>query len=77
MSWIGGDDPVRDAARPLVDFLAQDREISKHGPRAELEKMCDPAAYLGLAGEMVDRVLKAEAAAKRGNRLVKPLMRSG
>ena len=25
--------------------------------KAELEKMCDPANYLGLAGEMVDRVL--------------------
>jgi 3-carboxy-cis,cis-muconate cycloisomerase len=51
--------------KPLVDLLAQDKDISKHVPRAELEKMCDPAAYLGLAGEMVDRVLKAEAAAKR------------
>ena len=29
--------------------------------RAELEKMCDPANYLGLAGEMVDRVLAIEA----------------
>ncbi len=52
--------------RPLVDLLAQDKDIAKHVPRAELEKMCDPASYLGLAGEMVDRVLKAEAAAKRG-----------
>ena len=51
--------------KPLVDLLAQDKEISKHVPRAELEKMCDPAAYLGLAGEMTDRVLKAEAAAKK------------
>ena len=42
------------------------KDISKHVSRAELEKMCDPANYLGLAGEMVDRVLKAEAAAKRG-----------
>ncbi|MPZ40076.1 MAG: 3-carboxy-cis,cis-muconate cycloisomerase [Rhizobiales bacterium] len=50
--------------KPLVDLLAQDKEISKHVSRAELEKMCDPAQYLGLAGEMVDRVLKAEAAAK-------------
>jgi len=46
--------------KPLVDLLAQDKEISKHVTRAELEKMCDPANYLGLAGEMVDRVLKAE-----------------
>ena len=51
--------------KPLVDLLAQDKEISKHVSRKELEAMCDPANYLGLAGEMVDRVLAAEAAAKR------------
>jgi 3-carboxy-cis,cis-muconate cycloisomerase len=46
---------------PLVDLLAKEPEISKHVKRAELEKMCDPANYLGLAGEMVDRVLAIEA----------------
>jgi 3-carboxy-cis,cis-muconate cycloisomerase len=51
--------------KPLVDLLAKDKDISKHVPRAELEKMCDPASYLGLAGEMVDRVLAAEGKAKR------------
>jgi 3-carboxy-cis,cis-muconate cycloisomerase len=51
--------------KPLVDLLAQDKEISKHVTRAELEKMCDPTNYLGLAGEMVDRVLKAEATANK------------
>jgi 3-carboxy-cis,cis-muconate cycloisomerase len=49
--------------KPLVDLLAADEEISRHVSRGELERMCDPAQYLGLAGEMVDRVLKAEAAA--------------
>jgi 3-carboxy-cis,cis-muconate cycloisomerase len=43
--------------RPLVDLLVEDKEISKHATRAELEKMVDPANYLGVAGEMVDRVL--------------------
>jgi 3-carboxy-cis,cis-muconate cycloisomerase len=47
--------------KPLVDLLAQDKEISRHVSRKELEQMCDPANYLGLAGEMVDRVLAAEA----------------
>jgi 3-carboxy-cis,cis-muconate cycloisomerase len=47
---------------PLVDLLAKDAEISRHVSRAELEKMCDPANYLGLAGEMVDRVLAREKA---------------
>jgi 3-carboxy-cis,cis-muconate cycloisomerase len=43
-----------------VDLLAQDAEISRHLARAELDKMCDPANYLGLSGEMVDRVLARE-----------------
>jgi 3-carboxy-cis,cis-muconate cycloisomerase len=45
----------------LVDLLAQEPEITKHLTRAELDKMVDPAAYLGLAGEMVDRILAIEA----------------
>jgi 3-carboxy-cis,cis-muconate cycloisomerase len=45
----------------LVYLLAKDKEISAHVNRAELEKMCDPANYLGLSGEMTDRVLKLEA----------------
>jgi 3-carboxy-cis,cis-muconate cycloisomerase len=51
--------------RPLLDLLAKDKEISRHMQRAELEKLVDPANYLGLAGEMVDRVLARE---KRGGR---------
>ncbi|MBI1202320.1 MAG: 3-carboxy-cis,cis-muconate cycloisomerase [Rhodopseudomonas sp.] len=43
--------------RPLIDLLAEDKEIAKYASRAELEKMIDPANYLGVAGEMVDRVL--------------------
>ncbi len=49
--------------RPLIDLLVEDKEISKHATRAQLEKMVDPANYLGVAGEMVDRVL---AARKKG-----------
>ena len=45
---------------PLVELLAQNADISKHLTRAELDRMCDPAAYLGLAGEMVDKVLARE-----------------
>src|ERR1700761_5808 len=43
--------------RPLLDLLAEDKEITKHLDRAALAKLCDPANYLGEAGEMVDRVL--------------------
>jgi len=44
--------------RPLADLLAENAEIAKHMSRAELVKLCDPANYLGQAGEMVDRVLE-------------------
>ena len=43
--------------RPLIDLLEEDKEISQHASRNELEAMVDPANYLGVAGEMVDRVL--------------------
>ena len=60
-------DICREAAtsgKPLVDLLAADKDISKHVGRKELEQLCDPANYLGLAGEMVDRVLAIEAASR-------------
>ena len=43
--------------RPLIDLLAENAEITKHLDRPALEKLCDPANYLGEAGAMVDRVL--------------------
>jgi len=46
------------SGRPFLDLLAEDAEISRHLDRAALAKLVDPANYLGLAGEMVDRVLK-------------------
>jgi 3-carboxy-cis,cis-muconate cycloisomerase len=51
--------------KPLVDLLEKNPEIAPHMKRAELEKLCDPANYLGLAGEMVDRVLALEAKQKK------------
>ena len=48
------------SGEPLVELLAKDQEISRHVTRSELERMVDPANYLGLAGEMVDRVLARE-----------------
>ncbi len=47
--------------RPFVDLLAEDPEIGAHLDRGELQRLVDPAGYLGLAGEMVDRVLAAFA----------------
>ena len=43
--------------RPLLDLLAAHPEIAKHVDRAALERLLDPANYLGLSGVMVDRVL--------------------
>jgi 3-carboxy-cis,cis-muconate cycloisomerase len=43
--------------RPLIDLLSENDEIKKHADRKTLEKLTDPANYLGVAGEMVDRVL--------------------
>jgi 3-carboxy-cis,cis-muconate cycloisomerase len=51
---------VAATGEPLVELLAQNADISKHLTRSELDKMCDPAGYLGLAGEMVDKVLARE-----------------
>ncbi|MDE2371009.1 MAG: adenylosuccinate lyase family protein [Burkholderiales bacterium] len=43
--------------RPLLDLLAENAEITRHVTREQLAAMCDPAAYLGQSGLMVDRVL--------------------
>jgi len=48
---------VAAGGRPLVDLLAENAEINKHLDRVALEKLCDPANYLGESGTMVDRVL--------------------
>jgi 3-carboxy-cis,cis-muconate cycloisomerase len=42
----------------FLDLLAANAEVSKHLDRAALAKLLDPANYLGLSREMVDRVLK-------------------
>ena len=42
----------------LIDALEADPEIRKHADRKTLKKLVDPANYLGVAGPMVDRVLK-------------------
>jgi 3-carboxy-cis,cis-muconate cycloisomerase len=44
--------------RPLLDLLCENKEIGRHLSRAELKKLVDPANYLGVAGAMVDRVLR-------------------
>jgi 3-carboxy-cis,cis-muconate cycloisomerase len=43
--------------RPLADMLKQNTEITERIDRATIDSLMDPANYLGLAGEMIDRVL--------------------
>jgi 3-carboxy-cis,cis-muconate cycloisomerase len=42
----------------LIDALEADPEIRKHADRKTLRRLVEPANYLGVAGPMVDRVLK-------------------
>jgi 3-carboxy-cis,cis-muconate cycloisomerase len=44
----------------FLDLLCADPEISAHLDRDALAKLVDPVNYLGLSGEMVDRVLALE-----------------
>jgi 3-carboxy-cis,cis-muconate cycloisomerase len=44
--------------KPFIELLAANPEVSKHLDRAALEKVLDPSNYLGLAREMVDRLLQ-------------------
>ena len=48
---------VLKTGRPLIELLEENEEITKHADRKTLEALVDPANYLGVAGEMVDRVL--------------------
>ena len=45
------------SGRSLLDLLTENEEISAALDRQALAKLLDPAEYLGLSGEMVDRVL--------------------
>ncbi len=52
------------SGRPLIEYLAETPEITRHATRAALEKMVNPANYLGLSAEMVDRLLSRRADAE-------------
>jgi 3-carboxy-cis,cis-muconate cycloisomerase len=48
---------VNEKGGTLADVLMQDKAVTAHFDRAAVEKMTDPANYLGLAPAMVDKVL--------------------
>ncbi|HEX9335823.1 MAG TPA: 3-carboxy-cis,cis-muconate cycloisomerase, partial [Pseudonocardiaceae bacterium] len=44
--------------RLLAEILAEAPELAGHLDEAELTALCDPAAYVGAAGALVDRALR-------------------
>jgi 3-carboxy-cis,cis-muconate cycloisomerase len=48
---------VNDKGGALADVLASMPEVSAHLTRAQIEQLTNPANYLGMAPQMVDRVL--------------------
>ncbi len=48
---------ARKSGRHLREVLAQDRTVSKHLSAAELDRLFEPENYLGVAEELVDRVI--------------------
>jgi 3-carboxy-cis,cis-muconate cycloisomerase len=46
-----------ESGRPLLEVLAEMPEVTAHLDRAALERLLDPANYVGAAPEMVDRLL--------------------
>ena len=47
---------------PLIDQLRRLPEVTRHFDEAGLQRLLDPANYLGTAGAMVDRVLRPSGA---------------
>ena len=53
---------VNEQGGTLAEALADDPEVTRHFDRAAIDRLTDPANYLGLAPQMVDRVLASSAA---------------
>ena len=50
---------VAESGGELAEALAKVPEITKHLDRPALDRLTDPANYLGMAPRMVDRVLES------------------
>jgi 3-carboxy-cis,cis-muconate cycloisomerase len=48
---------VADNGGSLADALAKMPEVTAHLDRAAIDRLTDPSGYLGMAREMVDRVV--------------------
>lgn len=51
---------VNESGGTLADALAKDPEVSQHFDRAAIDAMTAPESYLGLSGEMVDKVIASQ-----------------
>ena len=52
---------AQEQKRHLRDVLAEEPKVKQHLDRKELEHLFDPERYLGVASELIDRVLKAHS----------------
>lgn len=50
---------ARVSGRPFADLLAASPQVAAHLDRSAIDRLLDPAAYLGSAGIFVDRTLAA------------------
>ncbi len=50
--------------RHLREVIQSDAEIAKHLSAKEIDRLFNPKEYLGVAGELIDRVLRAHASGK-------------
>jgi 3-carboxy-cis,cis-muconate cycloisomerase len=47
--------------RHLREVLSEEPKVKQHLDKKELERLFDPARYLGVAGELIERVLQAHS----------------
>jgi len=52
---------AQEQKRHLRDALAEEPKVKQHLDKEELKRLFDPAGYLGVAGELIDRVLQAHS----------------
>ena len=55
---------VNEHGGSLADALSALPEVTRHFDRASIDRLTDPANYLGLAPQMVDQALALSAAPK-------------
>lgn len=53
--------------RHLRDMLGDDPKVKQHLEKKDLERLFDPAGYLGVSGELIDRALQAHFALRPGS----------